>query len=124
MTDVKLPGAPFPGDPTRTFGYEWRVLRALMRSELSLQYEDAALGYVWALLKPMATFTVLYVVFDRILRFGRSIPHFPLYLLLGVVIWTFFVGATTAAMVSVVGRGGMLRRIAISPFVIPLSSTL
>lgn len=69
-------------------------------------------------------FLILYVVFVRFLRIGGDIPHYPIYLLLGIVLWNFFSEMTTQSLVSVVGRGDLIRKIKIPRWIIVLSSSV
>ena len=71
-----------------------------------------------------ALFGMLYIVFGRFFKLG-GIPHYyPLYLLLGIVLWTFFADATTLGMFSLVARESLLRKLAFPRIVIPISATL
>jgi ABC-2 type transport system permease protein len=100
-----------------------RVVRVLTGAQFELDYGESALGYVWAVLKPLAVFSVLYVIFGRIFKFGRGFHNFALHLLIGIVIWTFFADATRRAMTSVVERRSLLRQISFPVRVIPFSVT-
>jgi ABC-2 type transport system permease protein len=66
----------------------------------------------------------LYVVFVQVLKTGGDIPHFPVYLLLGIVIWNFFLEMTTQSLGSIVGRGDLIRKIRIPRWIIVLSSSI
>lgn len=80
------------------------------------------LGYLWSLAKPLMYFTVLWIVFGSLFKPG--IERFPLYLLIGIVLYTFLSDAVTATLPSIVSSGPTIRRIAFPPIVIPLASTL
>jgi ABC-2 type transport system permease protein len=80
------------------------------------------LGYLWSLAKPLLYFTVLWIVFGSLFKPG--IERFPLYLLIGIVLYTFLADAVTATLPSIVSSGPTIRRIAFPPIVIPLASTL
>jgi len=54
-------------------------------SDLKLRYRNSVLGFVWTFLEPLLLLLVLYVVFTNI--FKADIEHFPLYLLLGLILW-------------------------------------
>lgn len=58
------------------------------------------------------------------LKFGNKIEHFPVYLLLGIVIWNFFQEMTSRSLTSIVERGDLLRKIRIPRWVIILSSSI
>lgn len=100
------------------------LLRQLVITDFKLRYQGSVLGYVWSLLKPLMLFSVLYVVFTYVLPLGKGVPHYPAYLLLGIVLWTFFVEATSMGMGSVVGRGDLIRKVRISKPAIVIASTL
>ena len=100
------------------------LLRELVITDFKLRYQGSVLGYLWSLLKPLLLFAILYIVFVKFLRLGADIPHFPVYLLLGVVLWTFFVEATSQGMMAIVGRGDLIRKINFPKYIIVISGTL
>ncbi len=78
-----------------SLAHQIRILRVIAATEFKLKYADSALGYVWSVIKPLALFSVLYVVFGRFFKLGVGFEDYPLYLLIGIVLWTFFVDAST-----------------------------
>ena len=81
------------------------LLRELVVTDFKLRYQGSVLGYAWSLLKPLFLFAILYTVFGLILRVGDNIEHFPVYLLLGIVLWSFFTEATSQGLTAIVNRG-------------------
>lgn len=100
------------------------LLWQLVVTDFKLRYQGSILGYVWSLLKPLLLFGVLYVIFTYVLPLGKDVPHYGAYLLLGVVLWSFFVEATSMGMNSIVGRGDMVRKVKVSKVAIVIASTL
>ncbi len=100
------------------------LLRELVVTDFKLRYQGSALGYLWSVLKPLFLFAILYVVFEKFLRLGRDIEHFPVYLLLGTVLWSFFTEATINGLQSIVSRGDLIRKINFPKYIIVLSSTV
>lgn len=100
------------------------LLSELVRTDFKLRYQGSALGYAWSLLRPLLIFVILYVVFVRFLKLGSGIPHYPVYLLLGIVLWNFFVEMTMQSLGSIVGRGDLIRKIRIPRWIIVLSSSI
>lgn len=100
------------------------LLRELVITDFKLRYQGSALGYVWSVLKPLFLFSILYVVFDKFLGVGRNIEHFPVYLLLGIILWNFFVEATNQGLNSIVGRGDLLRKINFPKYIVVISGTV
>jgi ABC-2 type transport system permease protein len=101
-----------------------RILRVLAAMDFKLKYSGSALGYVWSVLKPLSLFTILYLVFSRIFRLGELSQYYPLALLIGIVLYTFFVDATNLGMTSIVSRESLLRKMSFPRLVIPTSMTL
>jgi ABC-2 type transport system permease protein len=102
----------------------WNITLALATTEFKIRYFGSVLGYFWSLMRPLMLFGVLYVVFTHVVRFGSGITHYPLKLLLGIVLWTYFAEATSQALQSLVQRENLLRKISFPPAVIPLSVAL
>jgi ABC-2 type transport system permease protein len=100
------------------------LLAELVRTDFKLRYQGSVLGYAWSLLRPLLLFLILYVVFVKFLRLGNDIPHFPIYLLLGIVLWNFFAEMTSQSLGSIVGRGDLIRKIRIPRWIIVLSSSV
>lgn len=109
----------------RFFSKQNRALLAeLVRTDFKLRYQGSALGYAWSLLRPLLIFLILYVVFVKFLKLGAGIPHYPVYLLLGIVMWSFFTDMTTQSLGSVVARGDLIRKVRIPRWIIIVSSSM
>lgn len=100
------------------------LLHELIITDFKLRYQRSMLGYLWSILKPLFLFAILYVVFDKFLRLGRDIEHFPVYLLLGIVLWQFFTEATNNGLQAIISRGDLIRKINFPKYVIVVSGTV
>lgn len=100
------------------------LLKELTKTDFKLRYQGSALGYLWALLRPLMMFAILYLVFSVLLRFGGDIPHYPVYLLTGTTLWSFFTECTSQGIQAVVQRGDLLRKISFPKYIVVVSSTL
>lgn len=100
------------------------LLSELVRTDFKLRYQGSILGYAWSLLRPLFMFLILYIVFTKFIRLGGSIPHYPVYLLLGVVLWQFFADMTNQSLISIVARGDLIRKIRIPRWMIVLTSSV
>ncbi len=65
---------------------------ALAKAEYKERNEGSYLGILWYLLNPLLMFLLLLLVFSG--RVGSDIPNYPLYLLLGIIVFNFFQKAT------------------------------
>ena len=106
-------------------GGGWRRFRELLFlisvTEFKKTYFGTVLGYVWSLLRPLLLFAVLLFVFTKIIRLGSGVPHYPVLLLMNVVLFGFFSEATTTAVMSVVNQESVVRKTQFPRLVIPLS---
>jgi len=102
------------------------LIRELVASDFKLRYQGSLLGYLWSLLRPLMLFGTLYVVFVYVFQInkGSSVPYFPSYLLLGIIVWTFFTEATMGGMNAITGRGDLVKKVSIPKYVIVVSTTL
>lgn len=99
------------------------LLRELVITDFKLRYQGSILGYAWSLLKPLFLFAIMYIVFGLVIKIG-SIEHYAVYLLIGIVLWTFFAEATNQGMNSIVSRSDLLRKINFPKFILVLSATI
>jgi ABC-2 type transport system permease protein len=113
-----------PRGRTHTFAQVLRVLTVVAGADFKLKYAGSALGYVWSVVKPLALFTMLYLVFGRVFNLTSISQYYPLALLIGIVLFTFFSDATTMGMSSLVSRESLLRKMAFPRLIIPASATL
>jgi ABC-2 type transport system permease protein len=95
----------------------------LARSEFKVRYFGSVLGYLWSLMRPLLYFGVIYFFFVKILRIARG-PHYGVYLLTGLVLWSYFSEATTNCVTCLVLREPLLRKVRFPRMVIPLSVSL
>lgn len=92
--------------------------------EFRLKFFGSVLGYFWQLMRPLMLFGVLYLVFTQFVRIGGGVPYYPVVLLTGIVIHTFFAESTSLAVGSVINRENLVRKIHFPRLVIPLSVVL
>jgi ABC-2 type transport system permease protein len=116
VREIHGPSA-YGGGWRRFFHLTWLIAV----TDYRLTYFGSALGYLWSLMRPLLLFGVLYIVFSKFLRFGDDIPHYRDLLLLNIVLYMFFVEATSNAVRSVVARESLVRKMHFPRMVIPLA---
>lgn len=109
------------GGGTRRF---FELTSTLARSEFKLRYFGSVLGYFWSLMRPLLFFGVLYFFFTEIIRVGKGVPHYGVYLLTGIVLWNYLAEATGNSVQCLVSREPLLRKIRFPRMAIPLSVSL
>ena len=116
VREIRGPSA-FGGGWKRFFHLTWLIAV----TDYRLTYFGSVLGYLWTLMRPLMLFTVLYVVFSQIIRFGDDIPNYRDLLLMNIVLFMFFQEATGNAVRAVVNREQLVRKMHFPRMVIPLS---
>jgi ABC-2 type transport system permease protein len=122
LTQIAYPAA--WGTPTRGPRYYLRVLRVVGPIQFKAKYAGAVLGYVWSLVKPLSYFGVVWLVFAFLLRTANQTHDFAIFLLIGILLYTFFTDSTTVMLKSIVDGGSILRRLAFPPVLVPLSASV
>ena len=89
--------------------YTWRLFTTLTWTNFKMRYYGSILGYIWSLLKPLALFGVIYLVFTIMMK--QSGPHHGLFILLGIILWDYFGQATSAGMMGFIGNYQMIRKV-------------
>lgn len=99
------------------------ILREMVSADFKIRYQSSVLGYLWSVLRPLFLFAILYFVFTYIFKIGKGVPNYPVYLLMGIIMWNFFTETTITGMGAVVGKGDLIRKISIPRYLTVLSSS-
>lgn len=118
LRDVRGPSA---------LGGGWRrsleLLYLIASTEFKRSYFGTVLGYVWSVCRPLLLFAVLLEVFTHLIRF-KGVAHYPVLLLMNIVLFGFFSEATSTAVGSVVNQEAIVRKTQFPRLVIPLAVVL
>lgn len=120
LQEVRGPSA-LAGGPRRFFDLLW----LMSVTEFKRVYFGTVLGYLWSLIRPLMLFGVLLFVFTKVFKVGsEKVDHYPVMLLIGIVLYTFFQESTSNAVNSVVTQEGVVRKTQFPRLVIPLATVV
>ncbi len=119
LREVRGPSA-LGGGSRRFFDLLW----LMSVTEFKRAYFGTVFGYLWSLIRPLILFAVLLFVFTQVFRVGHGLPNYPVMLLLGIVLFTFFQEATQNSVTSVAAQEGVVRKTQFPRLVIPLATVL
>ena len=129
LTPPATPPAPaYRVDGPAAITRDWRrfahlsITLALM--DWKLRFFGSVLGYFWSLLRPLMLFGILYFVFSQVLRVGSDVPDYPLQLLIGVLLFTYFSEVTVVCVTSLVDEEPLIRKVSFPRMVIPVAAAL
>lgn len=105
----------------------WRyrfLLQNLISRDFTLKYRRSVLGVVWSVLNPLLMNLVMVLVFSTIFDMRAvGIENFPVYLLIGQLLFSFFSEATSSAMSSVLSAAPLIKKVYIPKYIFPLEKT-
>lgn len=100
------------------------VTQMLAMTDVRLKYFDAVFSYAWALLRPALMITVLLVVFGGIANLDEGVGLYREQLVVGYVLWMFFIQAASASLPSLTRRADLLRKLPLPRLAVPSSSVV
>ncbi len=98
------------------------LLYELIKKDIKLKYRSSILGVLWTLLEPLLTMIVLTVVFSGLL--GKGDDNFPVYILCGRLLYSFFSTGTKTALKSIRKNSSTIKKVYVPKYMYPLASTM
>lgn len=96
------------------------LIRELAITDFKLKYQGSFMSYLWSLLKPLASFGIMYLVFVKFLHTNIN----PVHLFLGIVLWSYFSDFTSNGLSSIVNHGDLIRKIYFPRAIIVVASSI
>jgi ABC-2 type transport system permease protein len=107
------------GQRLRDLWHSRDLLGELTRTELKVKYKNSVLGYLWSMLNPALVLLIYYAVFSIIAKNG--VPQFAIWLFAGLLAWNLFNGAAMGSTGVVVGKAGIVKKVAFPRELLALS---
>jgi len=92
----------------------------LVSRDIKLKYRRSVLGYIWSMLNPLLTMIVMYMVFSNLFKF--DIVNFPIYLLIGQLLFNFMSGSISHSLTSVFDNAGLLKKIFVPKYIFTMAT--
>ena len=101
--------------------YEF-LISQLVKRDFKTKYKRSVLGVFWSFLNPLMTMTVQYIVFSTLFR--SNIESYAVYLLTGIIAFSFFNEVTTMCLQSITGNANLIKKVYMPKYIFHLSRTI
>jgi lipopolysaccharide transport system permease protein len=104
----------------------WRfreLLAFLVWRDVKIRYKQTAIGAAWAILQPLAVMGAFTLVFSRVIGVADAAVPYWLFVLCGLISWTFFASAVSQTGVSVVNNQHLVTKVYFPRILLPLSAS-
>lgn len=98
------------------------LIKQLVSLDFKTKYKRSTLGMAWSFMNPLLTMSVQYIVFSTL--FKSDIPNYPVYLLTGIVFFSFFNEAVTMGMTSITSNAALIKKVYMPKYIYPVSRIL
>lgn len=92
--------------------------------DIKIKYKQTALGFIWAVLQPLAMMAIFTFFFGRALRIPSQQLPYPIFVFSGLLIWNMFSSGLTSSANSMVNNAQIIKKIYFPRLIIPVSSIL
>lgn len=119
-------------EPGRTARHYWRdlwryreLLYILAWRDVAVRYKQTAIGIAWALVQPLATMTILVIVFSKVAKLpAEGAAPYVLMVFAAMLPWQFFASAISSTSQSLVGNANLISKVYFPRMVIPVAAMI
>lgn len=127
ITDVEIIIKPktsnFFLDLSEIFRYH-ELLYIFAWRDIKVRYKQTVLGIIWAVLQPIVTMIIFTIFFGNLAKIPSENMPYSLFVLIGLVFWTFFSGSLSHASNSLVDNESIVKKIYFPKIILPISSII
>ena len=103
--------------------YSYReLLKTNVKKEIRGKYKGSLLGVLWSFINPLLQVVVYAIIFPYLMR-GTS-EHYLVYLITGIIPWTFFITSVNQGMTTVRANAGIIKKVYFPREILPISVVL
>lgn len=92
--------------------------------DIKVRYKQTVLGIAWVVFQPLVSMVVFTVFFGNFIRIPSGDLPYPLFVLCGLVFWTFFSNTLSFASSSLITNENIIKKVYFPKIILPLSSVI
>lgn len=92
--------------------------------DVTVQYKQATMGILWAVMRPLLTMLIMVVVFGKIAKLPSEGIPYPIFVFAAMLPWIFFSSAFSSASNSLVGNANLISKVYFPRLIIPAASII
>lgn len=98
------------------------LIKQLVSRDFKTKYKRSVLGYLWSFLNPLLTMLVQYIVFSQL--FKSDIENFPIYLLSGIVLFSFFTEGVGQGLTAILANASLITKVYVPKYIYPVTKVV
>jgi lipopolysaccharide transport system permease protein len=98
------------------------LLYFLAWRDIKVRYKQTLLGVAWAILQPLLTMLLFWILFGRLAGIKSEGVPYPIFAFAALVVWSFFATAVTNSSNSLVGSSHLITKVYFPRMIIPMAA--
>ncbi|MBM3770249.1 MAG: ABC transporter permease [Acidimicrobiia bacterium] len=101
------------------------LIQSLVARELKARYRGSVLGFFWSFINPLLLLAIYSFIFTTIMpNRVEGVQPYALFMLCGILPWTWFNAALTEAAGSLIAGGNLIKKVLFPAEVLPIVTVL
>lgn len=92
--------------------------------DIKVRYKQTVLGITWVLFQPLVSMAVFTIFFGNFIKISSGNLPYPLFVLCGLVFWTFFSNTLSSASSSLISNENIIKKVYFPKVILPLSTVV
>jgi lipopolysaccharide transport system permease protein len=121
---VIRPTRPFLGsipDDLKSLARYTGLFRAMTATRMKIRYRQSVLGWLWAVLQPLALMLLYAAIFSHFAGYNTAPLPYPLYVMAGLLPWSFCSTAMSTAAGGMLSHQPLMAKVYFPREIVPLS---
>lgn len=118
-------------EPKKKISHYWRELWNyrelfffLAWRDIKVQYKQTAIGFLWAIIRPLLTMIVFTVIFGKVAKLPSGGIPYPILVFSAMLPWQLFASSLSTSSNSLIGNSAMISKVYFPRIIIPSSSVI